>query len=683
MTWKIYDNNNNNINLQMFRIQSRTLDNSQTNGLCKSENKKTNSNSNLNNYSLNVQSTQSTQTIQSATTNRVDKSTAKYINICLVGCVSAGKSTVLNAFFSNDYAQCKIKRTTMMPNKFIEVFSGESTDSFETISSTISETNRQIYGITTKGENFNLSDYGNELTFYVEPMEMNIDSQIKICIYDIPGMNDARTKSVYYDYLEKNFHKFNIILFVIDIQSGLNTSDEMDILEFLSRHIAKHKKESNKNIGLLGVINKADSMQLDGDKLEVLGELGEMFDQSAKTIEQKFSQYSIQSNLLGCIPICGLDSNLYRMIKKYKDITKLSNENILRIGINEEGSKFRKLNSNEQKRKVQEIIQKENFVDDMINLSGFSQIEHALKLYINTNGMSMVMENLLWEYNRLPIMVESNLFSNIKERIRILENILPHSLEKYSDYMGKIIKQLNTIIYKKISVISNPIQVKEYYDLNILEPLNFDNNIKFHFSKYFDFTIYPNYLTDRILELVVFEYQNQSVKLTQLEYIELFESVGKLDVNVSNILIQSIIENPRGTNTFNFGSKNSSLSVCSGLDDPNKIIDLIDKLKISINFISFLRFLLANIYTNLSSPENLIEKLFLFDKCGELPMRQFINDLRIEKKLIDTNKYLPFYIKNKSPLAKSSNSASANLIELYYIEKCKEFDESENFIFDG
>ena len=42
------------------------------------------------------------------------------INICMVGCVSAGKSTISNTFLGEDYAECRRRRTTMMPSVFIE-----------------------------------------------------------------------------------------------------------------------------------------------------------------------------------------------------------------------------------------------------------------------------------------------------------------------------------------------------------------------------------------------------------------------------------------------------------------------------------------------------------------------------------------------------------------------------------
>ena len=42
------------------------------------------------------------------------------INLCFVGGVSTGKSTVLNSVFCEELTQCKIKRTTMWPTVYVE-----------------------------------------------------------------------------------------------------------------------------------------------------------------------------------------------------------------------------------------------------------------------------------------------------------------------------------------------------------------------------------------------------------------------------------------------------------------------------------------------------------------------------------------------------------------------------------
>lgn len=600
--------------------------------------------------------------------NNVIDTNSSNINICLVGCVSAGKSTILNAFFGRDYAQCKIKRTTMMPNKFVETNQTSKIDSVEKINKTISDVNAQIYAQTDRGTRpLRLEDYGNELTFYVEGMEMNIGNDIKICIYDIPGLNDARTKEIYYNYLKTNFFKFNIVLFVVDIQSGLNTSDEMDILKFLSDNISKHKIESNKNISLLCIVNKADDMQQNGTKLEVLGELGEMFVQTHNTIKQEFETKRIQQNLLGCIPICGLDSHLYRMIKKYQDINKLSDENILRIGVNEEGSKFRKLTKLEQRRKVQEKIQDKTFVNDMIFLSGFGQIEQALNKYIGTNGSTMVMENLLYEYNKIPEMKDSNMVTNIKQRVNTLSGIIPYSNVKYEEEMKKVIKQINTIIYRKINLLTDPNEIKKFYDTNIKNVINQDKSIKNKIKQFIDFDDYPNFFVDRILELVVMEFSEQQVTMTKFSYIELFENLGNLKTEIIDLILDSLMSNPRGTGTIIFENL-SPIKI-------QNLIRIVDKTKISTKFVDFLRFFLANMYSNITKPEELVVKLMIFNRYEEIPMRQFINDLRIEKKNIDTNKQIQMYSQGLG-----KNYTRENLFELYYIVKCREFGDNENFL---
>ncbi len=265
--------------------------------------------------------------------------------------------------------------------------------------------------------------------------------------------------------------------------------------------------------------------------------------------------------------------------------------------------------------------------------------------------------------------------------------------------MVEIIKRLNTIVYKKICTIANPNQVKQYYDSNILEPINLDSELRTQLFEFFNFTVYPNYLTDRMLELVVGEFQEQPIPLNKLQYVELFESIGKLNKDIGDILIQSIMGNSRGTETFvldnnlvsrdnglntkaskikkerfststpsnpnpstsspstsspstpNPSSPSSSSSSSSSPQSINlsnvfvQIILHIDKLKISSQFINFIRFLLANIYSNsqITPPSKLGEKIMLFERYGELPMRQFLCDLRIEKRLIDTNRYLPMY----------------------------------------
>ena len=596
-------------------------------------------------------------------------SISNYISICLIGCVSAGKSTILNAFFGHDYAQCKIKRTTMMPNKFIESDDPSEIDSFESINKQIFDTNDAIYKETTGTGTLNLKNYGGELTFHVSGMEMNMGKRIKICIYDIPGLNDAKTKKTYYDYLKTNFHKFNIILFVVDIQSGLNTSDETDILNFLADNIKEHKTKSGKNINMVTVVNKADYMQLNPDgKLEVLGEFGEMFQQTNATVKQTFKKKGIEASSVDCISVCALDAHLYRMIQKHKDINKLSREHILRIGSNEEGSKFRSYSTEKQKEIVSQIIQNPQFVDSMIKLSGFSQIEECLINFIGVKGVSMVLENILYEFSKTPELSLVDLAKCLPKKVISLSKLADFDKGKYDEEMKKLVKQINTLTYKRINTITNPYQIKQTYDKEIIGVISANPLLKTPISKFLSLTTYPSYFTDRILELVIGEYSTQDVPVAKLSYIELFENTGNLKTEIIDLILDAVMSNPRGTKTFSF-------DIYSTPGFSQRMIKILEKIKNSTKFIEFLRFFLINIYSTQSKPEELVSKRLFFRKYTEIPLYEFIGDLRMEKTLIDSNKQNNIYRQGIT-----ASSAKDNLIELYYITKCRELGDLDNFM---
>ena len=185
------------------------------------------------------------------------------INLCFVGGVSTGKSTILNAIFCEELTQCKIKRTTMVPTIYIENENdAPNITSPELIFITISDKNKEIIEKTETGKKLNQKEY-DELKFNVGKLDINILNGSYVNVYDIPGLNDARTKDVYYDYLDENFTKFNLVVLLVDIHSGLNTSDEIDIVNFITNHTKYELETNKKQIYTLVVVNKADDMQVD------------------------------------------------------------------------------------------------------------------------------------------------------------------------------------------------------------------------------------------------------------------------------------------------------------------------------------------------------------------------------------------------------------------------------------
>ena len=380
---------------------------------------------------------------------------------CIVGNVSTGKSTFLNGAFCEKLTQCKIKRTTMVPTCYIE--NDVATDSIEYIYKTISEKNKSIIEKTEKGlTKLDPEDY-TELIFNVGKLDINfIGSKGHIEMYDIPGLNDARTKEYYYKYLDANFYKFNVVIMFVDINSGLNTSDEMDMLNFIITQTQYHK-EKGRDIYTLIVVNKADDMTLEDGNLVINGELKEMFEQVKQTAKSLFSEKGIDKHLIGITPFCAMDAYLYRMIQKYPEY-ELSDEERIKIGINEMGKKFNKFGKARQIEEVKEILTKESFISDMISLSGFKQIEEMIFKFLKKNRKGFEIENVLYIIRSMkPIsdaFQEKTIYSDtiqksVAEYVSVYQQLKAIDETQYDSYMKAllyaIIDEVNEILINNIS----------------------------------------------------------------------------------------------------------------------------------------------------------------------------------------------------------------------------------------
>ena len=436
------------------------------------------------------------------------------INICFVGGVSTGKSTGLNGVFCQKLTECKIKRTTMVPTVYVE--NENNTNPYvvtpsEEIYNQISRKNTDIIEKTERGLQTTVDDY-EELVFNVGKLDINIIEDSFVNVIDMPGLNDARTKSVYYDYLETNFHKFNLIVFFVDIHSGLNTSDEIDIVNFITANTVKQRETNSREIYTLVVVNKADDMQLDeaSGTINLTGELKEMYDQVEHTVKDEFSKRNITKNLIGIVPLCAIDAYLYRMVRKYGREFKLSPEQILKIGINENGKKFSILKPVVQEQKVYEILNDKSFIDTMIKLSGFSEFERILHNFLKNGdaGKKIRCNNLLYDLRKLPS-IESckNRSININKTVDMLGDVIDRYMNIYTriksidnslfdTHIQGFVNRIEEYLKSEILTISDLDVVVSYYDkfvIMILKP---------YFAKYYNVNEYSVFVKEHINRLI-------------------------------------------------------------------------------------------------------------------------------------------------------------------------------------
>lgn len=442
---------------------------------------------------------------------------ADNVNLCFVGGVSTGKSTILNAIFCEQLTQCKIKRTTMVPTIYIE----NENDPFqvsepEDIYKQITEKNAELILKTETGEKITKKEY-SELVFNVGKLDINILPDAYVNVYDIPGLNDARTKDIYYEYLADHFHKFNLLIFIVDIHSGLNTSDEIDIVNFISRNTRDQLDKHSKKIYTMVIVNKADDMQLDedseeADKLCLTGELSEMYDQVEKTIRIEFERQNVADNLIGIIPLCAIDAYLYRMVKKHGTNFKLSPEQILKIGVNENGKKFSTLKPAVQEKKVYDILNDGTFIDTMIQLSGFSFLEKTLSKFLNEKdtGKTIRVNNLLFNLRKYPDIVDyllkgdsltpDGFWQLVEKHDKVYQSIRKIDPSMYDGFMTDIVARLQTVIAQKLKSCYRYETIRELLeDYHHLE----ENVLDVYYSEYYDTNDFPLSVKEYVYSLIL------------------------------------------------------------------------------------------------------------------------------------------------------------------------------------
>ena len=336
------------------------------------------------------------------------------INFGIIGCVSSGKSTLLNSLFCDTYSDMKIKRTTMIPQVYqCDPHIQKNKNYAKEIRIHNEKINKKIIEQTENKTALTIQDCC-EIVYKVPPINnfIELPPNINVAIFDIPGLNDSQTKNTYFEYLNQNFYKFDYILFVIDIQSALNTSDEMDILHLIKNNILDIKKKYNKDIKLLVVCNKCDDMELNKNGILEMDEpeLEEMYVQIITTLKNELTtNYDI-------VKYSAQNTYIYRMLATensfldIKDLDKIGRDQYGRDTWKKEkeGLNYEQL--------ILKLKKKVNY-NNKLNLTGYSGLIEQINKAVNPISNILlkkikIMEELILK-KEVDINKVNNLFDNI------------------------------------------------------------------------------------------------------------------------------------------------------------------------------------------------------------------------------------------------------------------------------
>lgn len=191
------------------------------------------------------------------------------IRVAVIGYVSVGKTTLINALLGTEYGEVSMRRTTAVVNMFrlrnpkselksdpVGVTDGNEDilvdvddKPLRTASDILEESTADNATYRNTEGNVEEKSYDVKLNLPLYSMRKNTT----LVVVDIPGINEAGTSSKYMDYVNDKWHTFDIAVVVMDARQGVNTEEQHDLLKLVKQNFS-----SIKDIPIIIVCNKVD-----------------------------------------------------------------------------------------------------------------------------------------------------------------------------------------------------------------------------------------------------------------------------------------------------------------------------------------------------------------------------------------------------------------------------------------
>ena len=297
------------------------------------------------------------------------------VRAALLGCVSAGKSTLLNAILNRRLSDTKIKRTTMLPQVYLESEGGACEASVQQIL----EANRDANEAILTGKRPLTDETCRSMYHHVPKLYdiLDLPEGVRLDLLDVPGLNDAKTAGVYYAYLDREYPFLDVILLVVDIEEGFNTENSVQILD---RIAANARKYPHRKVNVCVVANKCDDMEEEAESGELKctdEELDEMFHQVLQTVRAKLTD--LQHLEYEILRLSAEDSFVYRSFQQNPSLEELEPKLRNRLGVNEFGKRqWNRWAQAERDAQLRTYLA-DGDMDEALKLCGFN----AFRAYLN------------------------------------------------------------------------------------------------------------------------------------------------------------------------------------------------------------------------------------------------------------------------------------------------------------
>jgi len=326
------------------------------------------------------------------------------LKVALLGNVSAGKSTVLNALLKSRYSEVAMNRTTAGVNYF-RLFQKpddgtadwqNTADNPRTAESTLQEITKDNRTKLTSSTSSTVQEKFFDVELDHDLISMRPDT--RLTLIDIPGLNEAGTDH-YKKFVGERWHTFDCVVLIMDGKDGVNTQDQVFLLNLVKYYVTFVKE-----VPVIILCNKVD----DPEDEEMSG----LVDEARAAVEKLFGvgcrKQALQQLLENAkisggsstnaspafLPISAINAYIQQSasqmgIEKFqtfeKDlIEKLGREQIGRL-------RWNKLNDKEKVEEVFKIVTDPEACKEVLSESNFSAFLETLDHFLGGESKQLAL----------------------------------------------------------------------------------------------------------------------------------------------------------------------------------------------------------------------------------------------------------------------------------------------------